>query len=289
MVDLCDGALMCFAGVSVLDWSPDGERVVYKRQQGKAFVVREYDAPTREDRDLPWVPPGTMAFRWSPDGTQAAVSVVGHDAAAPSALSLLLLHAGSGSERQLMRWSRPSTVALAWSKDGRFLYVCGRHEGGDWQCDITRVHVPDGRRTVVAQKEGPAAFALAADETQMLYREHPATTDRAGYLFRALDLESLRVKRLTWPGLEQLTCDAVFSADGKAVTASDQQGRLWRYSLTDGHATLIAEQGYSPQWVPGTEGEMVYLAKARGKADSPVQVWRARPGAEPRLLTEVGP
>jgi WD40 repeat protein len=107
-------------------WSPDGSRIAFARQVGKAQRLCVCDPDGGRVSELRDVdnPLGFTLPAWSPDGTRIAYSEP-----AGGALELFLINA-DGSGRRQLTWAQYANVYPAWSADGATLVFIHMDQGG---------------------------------------------------------------------------------------------------------------------------------------------------------------
>jgi len=244
------------------DWSPDGSRIVFARNEdARLDTTEDFDLWT-VDIDgglltrLTDTPTKEIEPRWSPDGSRIVYvsypdldAVPGTDARS----SLVLRDLATGEERDLVAAEDPN-YDPAWSPDGKQLAFV--REPDDERPEIAVVDVDDGTvETLVTFGDAVFFPAWSPDGTTIAFVGRVDGNDDI-YL---LELASGRITRLTDDGATDSM--PAWSPDGKHIVfIRDQEGQydLWvmradgsgQTSLLDGEVGMGAPLWITPPPAP---------------------------------------
>ncbi len=251
---------------AVAAWSPDGQQVVYARDQ--ELHIAHSDG--REVRKLAAYPGTPLAVRWSPDGSRVRFSV--QDRVGGAVLSLWEARIdGNRAFPLLPSWKAASNACCGnWTPDGKY-FVFQAEVNGMTNLWALR------EKTGWFQRAERGPFQLTNSPLKMLYPV-PSTDGKRlfvdGYQYRTeflrYDLESGKLV----PAFDGVSGkDLEFSKDGRWVAyVSVPDGSVWR-SAVDGSQRLRLTsspfQAALPHWSP--DGKQIAFFGSR--AVNPARIY----------------
>src|SRR5205085_12347483 len=167
------------------DWSPDGERIVFVRYDGRAMELMLLDLDTRSVRALTSGGAVNVEPRWSPDGTRlvwVSTAGTGH----------FLLHAaqlrdGRLAETRTLIPDRKSAVPRnyyspfdhainpAWTPDGKSIVFVSNREVAHGTGDIVRISAAGAGSPELIRREETSWQArpdVSPDGTRLVYASY---------------------------------------------------------------------------------------------------------------------
>ncbi len=256
--------------------SPDGERIAFVSQRDGNREIYSMNADSSDLHRL------TNHFAlhdhptWSPDGKQVVFTSTRQLADKPgqSWNALYMMNADGSAVKRL---SPPGAIdySPAWSPSKDRIAFVSRDQG---ICTMK----PDGSdRRVVVKDGGWPAFA---GDGEWLYFHKQ---DQAGWGIWRVRLDGSDMKRLTPPHLHVCTPSGSAAPDRLAVAVFRGNGRqIELFDLATGKFTAVTKEA-TDHWNPSLspDGERVYYHKITPlQTGRRVEVWRAPPGTELRML-----
>ena len=275
------------------DWSPNGERIVFVREETEAGAVRRSvrtaDTAGQGEQEIARAATVRLDYlRWSPDGKTIAALQSGAENAAGS---ILLIKADGSGQRTLDPPPPAGQLsAVAWSGPGRSIVYAqteslasGSHGGSG---RILKQDVVSGKAESllwipdmadVIEILGPGRLLLGASSLRSNLREISLAGD-AGRTVRWLTRGNSIDRQPT------------FSPDGQWVLfSSNRSGRLdvWKLSVTTGAVRRITEDpadDWDPAFTP--DGKSILWSSSRG---GHFEIWNcAIDGTGARQVTHDG-
>ncbi|HEX6099468.1 MAG TPA: protein kinase [Thermoanaerobaculia bacterium] len=274
------------------DWSPDGKQIAFIRNRVAADrfstlciapvdggAVRELAASHEEELTSP---------RWSPDGSQIAVSTSPHGTH-PGAVMLVDV---ASAERRMLKREQPHGLisGVAWTRDGEAviyaeleaLVASGlpRRRGNSV---LVRHDVDgDGARVLLRTPHSAADTIDLVGERGVVFTED---VTRQG--LQEVLLDGSRTPRWLSRGMS-VDRQPVYARGGASVVfASDRGGNadLWELVLDSGRVRRITDHP-AVDWDPHPAGTALYWSSSRG---GHFEVWTASlDGASPQQVTRDG-
>ena len=232
--------------VRTLRFTPDGARVVVwsRNKPDNGGIVDAGTAyPTIGGPAQAYLK-GIAELDWSPDGRR----IVYHTAAAGD--PLFVAAAEAKEKGRLIHRASPGVHNHfpVWSPDGEYIYFV-RGLVSD-HMDVWRIRPDGGEPERLTFHESTVSFPTFVDDRSLLYLA--TSDDGSGPWVHALDLTSMKVRRLDTRGQEYVSLAA--SADGSRIVATEshRSAALWRFHLRGG---LVGEADAERIDIPTPRGE----------------------------------
>ena len=260
VVSLGDGNVRHVGSGRCLGWSTNGTRIVYRNLAQEGPRVIQFDMRHGTRQPLSWVPEGLLGWAWAPCRELVEISTfcgVERDAD----ICLSVARPDGRSYRTLVRWPYLHWPDVTWGPECHYMYFTGWRVNSD-TCEIARVEIDDARIETLVRGLVIGGLHLSSDGTRVVYMED--IPDRPRQLVRLwlLDTRNLKKTAILDPPFKLERGGFACSPAATSVAVTDVRGRLWRLRIPSGHAVLVAEQGYSPLWLPKPGQGFVYFRLA---------------------------
>jgi dipeptidyl aminopeptidase/acylaminoacyl peptidase len=210
-------------------WSPDGKWILYQSDRGGAETYDLFAIPSgggRADNLTKTDDISETSPRWSPDGTQLAISYKKKTA---PVTDIAVMDWNTRAVRNLTNEATPDHLwsGHLWGPDGKTVYAT-RLNAGFTDASVYRIDATTGQKEELTPHEGQSRTSVSAvspDGKTLL-----ATADRPGG-YPNVALLDVATKKLTWvTDLKWEAESGEFSPDGKSFTYTvNEDGRTDAY------------------------------------------------------------
>jgi dipeptidyl aminopeptidase/acylaminoacyl peptidase len=222
-------------------WSPDGKWILYQSDRGGAEIYDLFAIPSGGGQTVNLTKTDDISEtspRWSPDGTQLAIS---HKKKTAPVTDVAVMDWSTRAVRNLTNESTPDHLwsGHLWSPDGKALYAT-RINAGFTDASVYRIDAASGQKEELTPHEGQSRTSVSAvspdGKTLLVTSDRPGGYPNVGLLDAA-------TKKLTWVTNLKWEAEAgEFSPDGKWFTyVVNEDGRTDAYlaETATGKATKL--------------------------------------------------
>jgi dipeptidyl aminopeptidase/acylaminoacyl peptidase len=222
-------------------WSPDGKWILYQSDRGGAEIYDLFAIASGGGQSINLTKTDDISEtspRWSPDGTQLAIS---HKKKTAPVTDVATMDWNTRTVRNLTNETTPDHLwsGHMWSPDGKVIYAT-RANAGFTDASVYRIDVATGQKEELTPHEGQSRTSVSAvspdGKTLLVTADRPGGYPNVGLLNAA-------TKKLTWVTDLKWEADAgEFSPDGKWFTyVVNEDGRTDAYlaETTTGKATKL--------------------------------------------------
>jgi Tol biopolymer transport system component/DNA-binding winged helix-turn-helix (wHTH) protein len=208
------------AGATTVDYSPDGEWIVYALRQNGSIWKSRRDGSGRVE--LTSTPPGAFAPSWSPDGKKILFTAF----SLGKQPQLYVIPSEGGTPQPVLPpGTTGATISGDWSPDSREIVMDYMEPGKDLRPHLQIVHVDTGKVTVLAGTEGWSQPRWAPDG------KHFAAVDQGGHRILMSDGDGKNWKYLAEAKNPR---EIYWSSDSKFVyfqDTGDEEQSVFRVSV----------------------------------------------------------
>ena len=282
VVDLQEGTVRRLAKGGHPGWSPDGTGVAFLGKVGDRIGLFYVDIETGDIQPYSWARRGALRLVESPTSQLLAVlSFCGDRGEGGQCLSIVR---PDGTDRRVLATWRAIYPTMKWGPGGRHIYLVGFPRRSS-PSQVGRIRVDDGSIEFLVEGPVSGAVALSEDGSRLCYMQDLTGRGWEGKLW-LLDTISLQKTPIPDPPATPRCGEFDCSPLGDAVAVGDLEGGLWRIEIASGQATLVADQGYMPAWLPKDGQGFIYFRLASPQdRDSDILMYHSNDaGTEQRLV-----